>query len=508
MRSCTFQLIKLYFDDEVTTEKIDKFRQLLLKFRYPQSIFEFFCFSNSSNKYLNPLQSQQQQQQLFNNLSQAQQNTLIQVTNKELGLNTIKTKSEKHSDAFRHFAKNTLRKAGLMPRSNRKVPAQIQTSQQASRTPETSRKLIRQNSSNTNSEMLENSFKNSLQIDSDVEADSLSVIEENFDQQANLAQYASDIEKLVESRLAYRDYLRQGLINFNLVHVNTNEECFSLNETDEQEFRICALNLNYQLAKSLPSLLIVPKQTTDECVRKNSKCHRQSRLPLIVWRHSKLKSIILRSSGFHGKGFLGMLIKTTNQQQQQQQSQQQIPNENNTTSMEQDKYLSEIIKLTRNTSNNFLLPPDHLSYCSFNSSNINNNNNNLNQNHPSLHSSALNANLSNNNPVNCMKANLCVNVADEYSITPITNRRSIFASKLEKAVQTIRNNYNLTNSQSNTSHHQSISNNYSFNNQNNNQYHCNMQQASVCASNAHYSYYSNSNIFVSYKFSFLFLFLI
>lgn len=79
----------------------------------------------------------------------------------------IKTKEKHSAEALRHFAKNTLRKAGLMPRSNqRKLPASMmqqqqqqqnqqqqqqqaypkqQQSQMASRTPETIRKSMRQN---------------------------------------------------------------------------------------------------------------------------------------------------------------------------------------------------------------------------------------------------------------------------------------------------------------------------------------------------------------------------
>lgn len=43
----------------------------------------------------------------------------------------------------------------------------------------------------------------------------------------------------------------------------------------------------------------------------------------------------------------------------------------------------------------------------------------------------------------------CLTAYSAYSVTPITNRRSLFASRIEKAVQTIRNNYNLSSSTSN-----------------------------------------------------------
>ena len=31
------------------------------------------------------------------------------------------------------------------------------------------------------------------------------------------------------------------------------------------------------------------------------------RFPVVTWRHSKTKAVLLRASGFHGKGVMGML---------------------------------------------------------------------------------------------------------------------------------------------------------------------------------------------------------
>ena len=35
----------------------------------------------------------------------------------------------------------------------------------------------------------------------------------------------------------------------------------------------------------------------------------KTRFPIVVWRHPIKKSFLLISGGFHGKGFLGMLMK-------------------------------------------------------------------------------------------------------------------------------------------------------------------------------------------------------
>ena len=103
LRSCSFQLIRVYFDEEVTNDRIEKFRQILIKIRYPQSVLDTFCLNSYS--HVTGFYGQT--------------------------LNHMKTK-ENSSHAFKHFAKNTLRKAGLMPRNtNRKLP----------RTPEINRKV-------------------------------------------------------------------------------------------------------------------------------------------------------------------------------------------------------------------------------------------------------------------------------------------------------------------------------------------------------------------------------
>jgi hypothetical protein len=62
----------------------------------------------------------------------------------------------------------------------------------------------------------------------------------------------------------------------------------------------------------------------------------------------------------------------------------------------------------------------------------------------------------NNNP--CMPSQQPHPVYASYSVTPIVNRRSLFATKIEKAVQTIKNNYNTQNSSSTTNSSSSSTN--------------------------------------------------
>lgn len=168
MRSSTFQLIKVFFDEEVTTDKVEKFRHALLKIRYPPTVLDFFCFGSP---HLFNLLNNNQNGGAGNGdtLSQNANNALMPIGEANgyyAPTISIKTK-EKHADAIRHFAKNTLRKAGLMPRNNnRKIPQSQQgqsVSSLAARTPEAVRKNMRV----LNDPSVDR--QQSLQVDSDEE---------------------------------------------------------------------------------------------------------------------------------------------------------------------------------------------------------------------------------------------------------------------------------------------------------------------------------------------------
>lgn len=45
LRSCTFQLLKLAFDEEVTPENIDSLRKFIHKMRHPPDVFHHFAFA-------------------------------------------------------------------------------------------------------------------------------------------------------------------------------------------------------------------------------------------------------------------------------------------------------------------------------------------------------------------------------------------------------------------------------------------------------------------------------
>lgn len=76
--------------------------------------------------------------------------------------------------------------------------------------------------------------------------------------------------------------------------------------------RIVMLGLQALLSlRSYPGLLIIPQSIQDNTVQRISRCYRQNRFPVVCWRNSRTKALLLRSGGLHGKGVVG-LFKSQN----------------------------------------------------------------------------------------------------------------------------------------------------------------------------------------------------
>ncbi|NXJ72508.1 MTMR5 protein, partial [Rostratula benghalensis] len=88
---------------------------------------------------------------------------------------------------------------------------------------------------------------------------------------------------------------------------------------------------------SYPGLLIVPQSIQDNTIQRISRCYRQNRFPVVCWRNSRTKAMLLRSGGLHGKGVVG-LFKSQNAP-----AAGTCPSQTDSTSLEQEKYLQAII---------------------------------------------------------------------------------------------------------------------------------------------------------------------
>ncbi|NXE03046.1 MTMR5 protein, partial [Chaetorhynchus papuensis] len=100
---------------------------------------------------------------------------------------------------------------------------------------------------------------------------------------------------------------------------------------------------------SYPGLLIVPQSIQDNTIQRISRCYRQSRFPVVCWRNSRTKAVLLRSGGLHGKGVVG-LFKSQNAPTPVTLGAMQVtlgvptgPSQADSTSLEQEKYLQAVI---------------------------------------------------------------------------------------------------------------------------------------------------------------------
>jgi small GTP-binding protein len=66
-----------------------------------------------------------------------------------------------------------------------------------------------------------------------------------------------------------------------------------LNSTDR--WRITTINQSHKLIPTYPQSLIVPAQVTDDEIKKYSKCRMRRRFPVVVWKHPRGESLIVRA---------------------------------------------------------------------------------------------------------------------------------------------------------------------------------------------------------------------
>uniref|UniRef100_A0A674K602 SET binding factor 1 n=1 Tax=Terrapene triunguis TaxID=2587831 RepID=A0A674K602_9SAUR len=230
LRSCTFQVLRIAFDEEVASESAEVFRKHLHKLRYPQHVRGTFAFTVGQS----PKQAMQPKAK--------EKNPSLRTLSKNLMKNAKKTIGRPY----------VTRKKYTPP-----------TWEQRSMSEEIDRSTL------TPSTIIKPSDKMTM-------------------------------SHLVE-RACCRDYQRMGLGTLSN----------SLTRSKNEPFRISTVNRMYAVCRSYPGLLIVPQSIQDNTIQRISRCYRQNRFPVICWRNSRTKAVLLRSGGLHGKGVVG-LFKSQN----------------------------------------------------------------------------------------------------------------------------------------------------------------------------------------------------
>ncbi|XP_043569141.1 myotubularin-related protein 5 [Chiloscyllium plagiosum] len=265
LRSSTFQLIKIAFDEEVASEMVELFRKHIHKLRYPQYVHSTFAFTvgQSLKQIVEP--------------KQKEKNPSLRTMSKNIMKNAKKTIGRQY----------VTRKKYTPPTwDQRTTPPHGDSLDQISV-----------------SEELEQS---ALTLSTTIRSDK------------------STMSHMVE-RACCRDYQRLGLGTLSN----------SLTRSKNEPFRITTVNRMYSVCRSYPSLLIIPQTIQDSLMQRISRCYRQNRFPVVCWRNSRTKAVLLRSAGLHGKSVVGIF--------KSQNAPAADPSHSDSSSLAQEKYFQAVI---------------------------------------------------------------------------------------------------------------------------------------------------------------------
>ncbi|XP_042367468.1 myotubularin-related protein 5 isoform X4 [Plectropomus leopardus] len=266
LRSCTFQLMKIAFDEEVASDLAEVFRKHMHKLRYPQHVQGTFAFTVGQS-----------------------------------GKMVVEHKTKDKNQSLKTLSKN------LVKTAKRTIGRQYVTRKKYS--PPT--------------------WENRSSFQSELDEDEISVSEEVDQSSLTLSSTirSSDRQTMsnVVERACCRDYQRLGLGTLSN----------SLTRSKNEPFRISTVNRMYTVCRSYPGLLIVPQSIPDTTIQRICRCYRQNRFPVVCWRNSRTKAVLLRSAGLHAKGVVGF-FKSPN-------APASVPSQADSTSLEQEKYLQAII---------------------------------------------------------------------------------------------------------------------------------------------------------------------
>lgn len=261
LRSCTFQLIKLAFDEEVTAECIDTFRKMIHRVRHPAHILHHFAFVGQAAVPQTPLH-----------------------------------KGKEKNATLKGFAKKTLlktaRKAGFKPKPTSKRQKYVLPSVGAA------------------SKYLTSPGRMSLPLTDpgDFGGDDDLSINDDFEvpppglAPAPPPTDAKTLERLAE-RSYVRDWRRLGLAAAGATGTST----VSGGRQPAEPFRLTTVNSTYMMCHSYPALLVMPTGVTDDSVRRFCRCFRNNRAPVVTWKHPRTRALLVRGAAHHGKGVMGML---------------------------------------------------------------------------------------------------------------------------------------------------------------------------------------------------------
>lgn len=310
LRSNTFQLIRIAFDEEVTSESIDNFRKHVLRQRSPVNIFQLFAFTSQ-----------------------------LVVPNKSMILSQKPNISKKAT--LKNFKRSIMQKTGLKKKDPKKNPytsegfsgtkdsrtlaiGSTASSSSVSRSNEQAESL---NESTTSSDR---SQQNHLHITSTMPRSPLGSSNSVVGPVPHLKSNQTSANTLLKmAQMTYvKDYFRlnlgsisppsstggyssnMGLSNFFQSSSTRHQRTTSTTNISADQCVITSINLNYSIARSYPGLIVVPSGVSEDCITRVARSYKSNRFPAVVWRHSRTTALLLRSGGFQGKGLFDAFRKS------------------------------------------------------------------------------------------------------------------------------------------------------------------------------------------------------
>lgn len=299
LRSNTFQLMRVAFDEEVTSENIEGFRKHVIRQRSPTNIFQLFAFTSQlaePNKV--SILTQKTKNPKSATLKGFAKRTFMRTAQKA-GLK--KKDPNKNRYIFEGFSKNNTKDSKTLAIGSTTSSSSISDHHRGSNDNEQADSLNESTTSSDHSQRL--NHQSNLNLNGLLRSPLSSNSSLATAQHVKTTTSANTLAKMVQMNYV-KDYFRLNLGNLTASSITHNAT-----SSNAQSY-ISSANLNYSVTRSYPSLIVVPTTLTDDCIIRISRSYKSYRFPAIIWRHARTKALLLRSGGFQGKGVFDAFKKT------------------------------------------------------------------------------------------------------------------------------------------------------------------------------------------------------
>lgn len=323
LRSNTFQLMRIAFDEEVTSESIDGFRKYVIRQRSPEMIFQLFAFTSQlviPNKSI--LLTQKTKNPKSATLKSFAKRTFMKTAQKAGLKKKDPTKNRYIFDGFSGNSKDsrTLAIAGSTASSS-SISDHMRSHEQSGSINESATSSDHSNhlgGHHINSTIPRSPLGSSTSVASAAPHIKVSVTSANTLVKMSQMNYVKDYIRLNMGRISSTctgggNMSNMALSNFFQGSSNKHHQRNNSSSTHiPDQCTITTVNLNYSVTRSYPALVVVPTEINDDCIRRISRFYKSNRFPVITWRHARTKALLLRSSGFQVKGVFDV-FKNNNQ---------------------------------------------------------------------------------------------------------------------------------------------------------------------------------------------------